>query len=257
MRRIGTVLAALALVLGATSSVAPTYAGSAPQRHRAVVEKRVIGRSVQGRPIVAWHLGEQGRPGTARVLLIATMHGNESAPAQTLRALRDGDPILGVDLWVVPTYNPDGLAAGTRRNAHDVDLNRNYPFHWANLDGNYESGSKPASEPETRAMMKFLREIHPQWILSYHQPLNGVDTDTKRPRFARKVARALHLPSKSFTCGGVCHGTMTGWYNSHFAGNALTVEYGAHPGRKRMRVTAPRQVLSIFGAWRGDYGFQH
>jgi len=92
--------------------------------------------------------------------------------------------------------------------------------------------------------------VHPKWILSFHQPLHGVDTDTKRPRFAKRVARALNLPAKSFTCGGVCHGTMTGWYNKHFRGNALTVEYGAHPGRHQMRVVAPRQVLSIFGAWR-------
>ncbi|GCD91032.1 M14 family zinc carboxypeptidase [Nocardioides sp. LS1] len=256
-RRLGTVLTALTLLAGSAVSgqtVAPAQAATGA--HRAVVEKRVIGKSVQGRPIVAWHLGEQGRPHTAKVVLIATMHGNESAPAQILRALRDGDPILGVDLWVVPTYNPDGLAAGTRRNAHGVDLNRNYPFHWAALDGNYESGSKPASEPETRAMMKFLGKVRPQWILSFHQPLHGVDTDTKRPKFATRVARALDLPAKSFTCGGVCHGTMTGWFNHNFRGNALTVEYGAHPPRTRMRQVAPRQVLSIFGAWRGEYDFE-
>ena len=72
---------------------------------------------------------------------------------------------------MVPVYNPDGLAAGTRKNARGVDLNRNFPYHWANLDGNYESGPKPASEPETRAMMRFLRQVRPDWILSFHQPL--------------------------------------------------------------------------------------
>ena len=34
-------------------------------------------------------------------------------------------------------------------------------------------------------------------------------------------------------CGGVCHGTMTGWFNNRFRGAALTVEYGAHPARRR------------------------
>jgi predicted deacylase len=254
-KSLGAVLGALALTLAAAPGV-PTSAASAAQEtsRPAVVGTRVIGKSVKGRPIVAWHLGEPGRPGAPRVVLISTMHGNEGAPRQILQALRDGKPLAGIDLWVVPTYNPDGLARGTRKNAHGVDLNRNYPFHWADLDGNYESGPKPASEPETRAMMRFLRNVHPQWILSFHQPLHGVDTDTKRPRFARRVARALDLPAKSFNCGGVCHGTMTGWYNSHFKGNALTVEYGAHPGRRLMRKVAPRQVLSIFGAWRGDFG---
>ncbi|WP_180934101.1 hypothetical protein [Nocardioides ungokensis] len=31
--------------------------------------------------------------------------------------------------------------------------------------------------------------------------LHGVDTDTKRPTFARKVARHLDLPAKKFSCG--------------------------------------------------------
>jgi hypothetical protein len=45
---------------------------------------------------------------------------------------------------------------------------------------------------------------------------------------------------------------MTGWYNHHFKGGALTVEYGARPSRRMMRVIAPRRVLSIWGAWRGE-----
>jgi predicted deacylase len=222
-------------------------AADAPAERGAVVEKRVIGHSVQGRPIKAWRLGERGEP---KVLLIATMHGNEGAPRQILATLRDGKPIHGLNLWVVPVYNPDGLAHHTRKNAHGVDLNRNWPYHWVDLDGSYESGPRAGSEPETRAMMRFLKQIRPDWIVSFHQPLHGVDTDTKDQRFSRRLARALNLPRKSFTCGGVCHGTMTGWFNNHFRGSAVTVEYGAHPGRTRMTKTAPRQLLSLWGATR-------
>lgn len=248
LRSLGLVLTTLALLLTGTPGEAADGAASAKPHRPAVLGKRVIGHSVRDRPIVAWHLGQPGKP---RVVLIATMHGNEGRPSRILRTLRDGRPIRGINLWVVPTYNPDGLARNTRKNAHGVDLNRNYPFHWVDLDGNYESGRRPGSEPETRAMMRFLRDVHPRRVLSFHQPLYGVDTDTKRPAFARRVSRKLHLPAKSFTCGGVCHGTMTGWYNHHFRGNALTVEYGAHPTRRRMRVVAPRQVLAVFGARRG------
>jgi hypothetical protein len=99
-------------------------------------------------------------------------------------------------------------------------------------------------------MIRFLKRIRPQRIISFHQPLHGVDMDTKNRAFARKVARKLDLPRKSFTCGGVCHGTMTGWFNDRFGGAALTAEFGAHPSRHRMRVVAPRQVLSIWGAHR-------
>ena len=251
LRRLGIFAATFSLLVGATPGL-PSYAVQAGASPGTVIGTRVIGHSVRGRDIVAWHLGEPGQG--PKVVLIATMHGNEAAPAGILRALRDGAAVHGIDLWVVPTYNPDGLARHTRRNAHGVDLNRNFPRHWVDLDGNYESGPRPASEPETRAMMRFLADVRPRWILSFHQPLHGVDTDTKRPRFARRVARALDLPAKRFDCGGVCHGTMTGWYNAKFRGTALTVEYGAHPGRRLMRVRAPRQVLSIWGAWRGRVG---
>jgi protein MpaA len=243
-RRLG--IALVALVLAAAGLGVPRAADSAEPGEGAVIGRQVLGRSVAGRPIVAWHLGEPDASPT--VVLFATMHGNEPATHHLLTALRDGPPVREIDLWVVPTYNPDGLARGSRANAHGVDLNRNFPYAWADLDGSHESGPRPASEPETRAVMSFLREVRPDFILSFHQPLNGVDTDTKSPRFARRVADRLHLPATTLDCGGVCHGTMTGWYNHRFRGVALTVEYGAHPGRRRMTRVAPRQVLSVFGA---------
>ena len=236
-------------LLGCTLLAVPQVALAAPTPApaSAVIGKRLIGRSVSGRPIMAYHLGEVGKP---KAIVFASMHGNEPAPRQILWALRDGPPIHGVDLWVVPSYNPDGLARDTRKNAHGVDLNRNYPYKWRDLDGDYESGPSPASEPETKAVMAFLRDVHPRWIVSFHQPLKGVDSDTKWPKFAKRLARNLDLPLKRFACGGVCHGTMTMWYNHNFGGAAVTVEYGAHPSRHRMRVQAPRQLLRSLGGWR-------
>lgn len=242
----------LALAIGLAGLVAPAQApavASYDERPRpAVVEVRTIGRSVRGRPIRAWRLGE---PGKRRIVLISTMHGNEPHTRRILESLRDGRRIRGIDLWVIPTYNPDGLARGTRRNARGVDLNRNFPYAWADLDGNYESGRGPASEPETRAVMGFLRQVRPMRVISFHQPLHGVDTDTKDPRFARRLARELRLPRTRLDCGGVCHGTMTGWFNHRFRGSALTVEYGARPPRRRMVVEAPRQLLRVLHAHRG------
>ena len=84
-------------------------------------------------------------------------------------------------------------------------------------------------------MMRFLRDVRPDYVLSFHQPLYGVDTDNKRPGFSRHVARTLKLPATTLDCGGVCHGTMTGWFNHNFKGFALTVEYGAHPPRRLMQ----------------------
>jgi murein peptide amidase A len=246
-------LALVGVPLGVPTSEAQEPSGA--PRAGNVLETRVLGKSVRGRPITAWHLDNRpiGNRRGPTVVLIATMHGNERAPRQILQALRGARVIHGVDLWLVPVYNPDGFGANHRRNAHGVDLNRNYPYHWANLDGNYESGPRPASEPETKAMMRFLRDIRPDYVLSFHQPLYGVDTDNKRPGFSRHVARTLRLPATNLDCGGVCHGTMTGWFNHRFKGFAVTVEYGARPPRRLMQEVAPRQVLRIFDAF-GSFG---
>ena len=247
------VLAAAALTAAGLTQPAPAAPASAaaPGDRPAVVEVRTIGHSVKGRPIRAWRLGE---PGRRRIVLVSTMHGDEPHTRRILETLRDGRPVRGVDLWVLPTYNPDGLARGTRRNARGVDLNRNFPHRWKDLDGTYESGPRPASEPETRAVMAFLEEVDPRRVISFHQPLHGVDTDTKDAGFARRLARALRLPRTSLDCGGLCHGTMTMWFNHRFRGSALTVEYGGRPSRHRMVVQAPRQLLGAIGAHRTRRG---
>jgi predicted deacylase len=249
-------LAAAGLVLGLLPAalLVPVAAGSpgdssgqsSGHSRPAVIGHRVIGHSVRGRPITAWHLG---KPGRRTVVLISVMHGDEPAPRRILTDLRDGPPVHGLDLWVVPVYNPDGLAAHTRKNAHGVDLNRNYPYKWIRQGGGYESGPRPASEPETRAMMRFLRRVRPSYVLSFHQPLHAVDV-TERPAFSRRVARALGLPATSLDCGSSCHGTMTMWFNHRFPGFALTVEYGASPPASKLRA-APDRILRLFGAWRG------
>ncbi|QWZ08534.1 hypothetical protein KRR39_01270 [Nocardioides panacis] len=152
------VLGVLGVVQPAAGATGGPAARSGPARP-AVVETRVIGRSVQGRPIRAYRVGD---PASAnRVVVMATLHGDEPRTRLLLAAVRDGRPVRGIDLWLVPVANPDGLARGTRRNAHGVDLNRNYPYRWADLDGHYESGPRAGSEPETRALMAFFDEVRP------------------------------------------------------------------------------------------------
>lgn len=245
-------LAALVLSVTLLPGALPARAvetREAAERRPAVVGVQVIGRSVKGRPIRAYHLGEQ-RADLPTVVLVSTMHGDERHTRHILTGLRDGAPVRGIDLWVVPVYNPDGYARDTRHNARGVDLNRNYPTSWRRMTGRYDSGRRPASEPETRAMMGFLEQVDPDYVLSFHQPLFGVDTLTKRRSFATRVSRVLRLPRKSFTCNGGCHGTMTMWFNRHFDGVALTVEYGRSPSVRELRGPVPRRVLRIFGASR-------
>jgi predicted deacylase len=218
-------------------------------RSSAIVETRVIGHSVEGRPITAYRLGDPTSP--RKAVFIATMHGNEAKPARILRNLRDGRRIHGADVWVVPTMNPDGRVRDSRRNARGVDLNRNFPVQWIPQDGSYYSGPGPASEPETQAMMAFLTEIRPRWVVSFHQPLFGVDRSYVKTRtLARRLSRNLDLPRKRFSCNNGCHGTMTQWFNQTFPGAAITVEYGHHLTWRQKNRTGPRGLLRTIRATR-------
>jgi predicted deacylase len=245
-------VAGLVTALTASLAVAPStsYADrSSTGRAGAVVETRVIGTSVKGRPIRAYRVGDPRADRT--VVAMSTMHGDEPATRHILRSIVEGEPVRGTDLWVIPVVNPDGLARGTRKNARGVDLNRNYPYRWADLDGSYESGPRAASEPETRALIRFFGRVRPDRVVSFHQPLHGVDTSVPAVRpFALRLARGLDLPRKRFVCGGVCHGTFTQWYNHRYRGQAVTVEYGARPSARRMHVVAPRQLLAVLGGRR-------
>jgi len=214
----------------------------------AVIGTRIIGYTVRGRPIRAFHLGQPAARKT--VVAIGAMHGSEQRTDDPLYQLRDHQPITGVDLWVVPVMNPDGYRRDDRQNAHGVDLNRNFPVRWVDLDGDVESGPRPASEPETRAMMRFLTRIDPDHMVSLHQPLYGVDPHTKNPIFARRLAREMRLPIRTVTCGGTCHGTMTQWFNRRHDGDSITAELAAYPSEHYLRAVAPNGLLRTVGGAR-------
>lgn len=76
--------------------------------------------------------------------------------------------------------------------------------------------------------MDFLTRTEPRYLVGWHQPLHGVDTDkVKDLALSKRRAKNHQLPLKELDCGGVCHGTMTAWCSHTFAGAAVTVEYGS------------------------------
>jgi predicted deacylase len=255
MRRTGAGALLVALVLAVPLLTVPFLAELPDDdvqhvsAHQAptVLGVRRIGTSVQGRAIRAFHLGDPSSHRTA--IILGNMHGDEKAGIQVVDALRSGSPISGVDLWVVPTMNPDGVAHDTRVNAHGVDLNRNFGRHWVHLTGANYSGTGPWSEPETRAFRRFANDIHPTFIVSFHQPLHAVGRAGERLPFVKRLAHGLGLPIKALNCSGVCHGTMTEWYNAAHRGTAVTVEFGSSPKRAYLRGRATRGTLhAIFGS---------
>ena len=84
----------------------------------------MLGYSVRHRAITAC---ERGTPGGVALVVVGVIHGDERLGLGVVSRLRALAVPAGVDLWTIATVNPDGLAAGTRQNAHLVDLNRNWP----------------------------------------------------------------------------------------------------------------------------------
>jgi protein MpaA len=224
----GVLLGSIAIaVAGAPSAPADQPASTA-------AGSQVIGHSVQGRPITAVQLGD---PAAERVaLLVGLIHGDEHAGLRIVdRVGGRASEIQGVQLWVIPSVNPDGARAHARKNAHGVDLNRNFPYRWRgglpHSDG-YYPGPEPASEPETRAVIEFVRQIQPQISIWYHQPWGAVLACHGRPMLAARYARLVRMRT---SCRGKgLRGTVISWENAGMPGtSAFVVELPAGKIRAR------------------------
>jgi murein peptide amidase A len=214
-------LAATLVAVGAGGQGAPADAATAP-----VTTRHAIGTSVQGRTIWVYHHAHPGA--TKRVLVIGAIHGDERAGMGVTGRLRARNVPRNLDLWIIPTVNPDGVAARTRTNARKVDLNRNFPYRWRriNVGKSTYSGPSAASEPETKALMAFITKVNPRITITFHQPLFGVGLNTKRNDVVRAIASTIRLPVESYSCTSVCYGSFTSWHNYYKAGVAVTVEFG-------------------------------
>ena len=193
----------LTLVLVATAVLAAP-ASAAPRT-------KMLGRSWDGRPIDAVEVGD---PHGTRVLVFGCIHGNETAGIAVARALAKLSP-RGLDLWIVPDLNPDGVAAGTRQNAHGVDLNRNFPVRWQPLGGVYESGPHPLSERESRIAVTLLRRLHPHVTIWFHQHLDMVWAAGGKRRIEKAFARVSGLPYHPMP---QLAGTSVTWQNNTLHG---------------------------------------
>jgi murein peptide amidase A len=206
----------------------------------------LLGRSVQGRPIVAQVIGRDDAP--RRILLVGCIHGNECAGEPILSAIARLPVPLGVQLWLVPRMNPDGTAANTRQNAHGVDLNRNFPYRWQQVaDPVYYSGPHPASEPETRVAMRLIGRVRPAITVWYHQHEDLVDMAGGDRGLARRYAQ---LAGMRATCLPFLPGTASLWANHEFAGTtSFVVELPAGPVTG---AALPRHVRAVLGLERAE-----
>jgi murein peptide amidase A len=240
--RVVAALVAAAVLVGS----APAWAASPAEPD----DRRVIGHSVDGRPMVARHVGSLDAP--VQLVVIGQLHGNEPGGRAVVDRLARAPIPEGVGLWLITSANPDGARAGTRVNARRVDLNRNFPDDWRSAGRRTDqwSGPRAASEPETRAIVRFLRRVQPTAVLGYHQAYDVVDISHPRSRPAgRQLARWMGERAQVVGCTGPCHGTMTQWVDAELGAIALTVELD----RRVSGAEADRAASAVLrlGQWLG------
>ncbi|MER7697405.1 MULTISPECIES: M14 family metallopeptidase [unclassified Streptomyces] len=162
--------------------------------HPSIMSKRVIGKTYQGRDIIAVKVSDNVAADEAEpeVLFTAHQHAREHLTVEMslylLRELGRGygsdsritRAVDGRELWIVPDMNPDGgeydIASGSYRSwrknrqpnsgssAIGTDLNRNWAYKWGCCGGSSSSpssdtyrGAGPESAPETRVVADFVR----------------------------------------------------------------------------------------------------
>lgn len=230
-----------------SSSASPDETASDPSDWGSKV---LVGHSVLGRPIDAIRQGNPNAP--IKLLVTGEMHGDEPAGMWVVDRLRRAaiDPDGPVQIWTIRTINPDGSARRTRDNAHRVDLNRNFPNRWRRQGQGtpFYSGPRAASEPETRAVMAFIRQLEPTAVISFHQPLNTVHTvcSPRNRSWVLAVGRRLGLPvDVPRSCAAFdqrYRGTMNDWTTADTGARFATAEL---PGSRS--VSARRVKRTVAG----------
>lgn len=137
-----------------------------------------IGTSVQGRSITAYSFGR----GPQKIVVVGGTHGDEKSSVHLLNRwieqleLNPQRIAAQHTIVIIPNLNPDGYATNRRTNAHNVDLNRNFPSDsWkAGVTMPDKSflpqggGTSPLSEPESRALANYVSGQRPRLVLTYH-----------------------------------------------------------------------------------------
>lgn len=123
-----------------------------------IIQKEIIGHSVQKRPITCLTLGT----GTHKILMWSQMHGNESTTTKAALDLINflsskTDSALNIldlcTIKIIPILNPDGAVVYTRVNANAIDINRD---------------AQDRSQPESNVLRKVYEDFQPDFCFNLH-----------------------------------------------------------------------------------------
>ena len=131
---------------------------------------KLFGNSSQGLPIICHSFGKQGPV----VLILGGVHGDEPEGIWIAFGLLEKwikKFPYKLRLTLIPCFNIEGALSCKRTNSNKVDLNRNLPTkNWtAKFEKKkYYPGPGPCSEPENKALTKWISTNKPKLIISLH-----------------------------------------------------------------------------------------
>ncbi len=140
-----------------------------------------FGHTSDGLAIPAYKFGDKG----PKVLVMGGVHGDETegiiAANGLLQKFSRSFPYK-LNLTLIPIFNLDGAIRCQRKNGREVDLNRNLPTQdWSAevAKEKYHPGPNANSEPENQALVDFISEEKPTFIISLHswKPMLNVNGD--------------------------------------------------------------------------------
>ena len=215
-----------------------------------------VGDSVEGISIQACQLNGSDLEAENTLLVIGTIHGNEPDGKRVVDELISSGAPAGTNIWLISDGNPDGSKLATRKNANEVDINRNFPVRWVASDpaARTYSGPNPASEPETLALMNAVETIKPTRVVVFHQPYEQIDCPPERPAaISDRLSQLTGYKSecipgeKSGSPTNTYTGTFTIWANSTFPQTtAVTFELGITTMQSQIESIA--KALKVFAA---------
>jgi protein MpaA len=214
-----------------------------------------VGDSVEGISIQACQLNGSDLEAENTLLVIGTIHGDEPDGKRVVDELISSGAPVGTNIWLISDGNPDGSNLATRKNANEVDINRNFPVRWVASDpaARTYSGPNPASEPETLALMNAVETIKPTRVVVFHQPYEQIDCPPERPAtISDRLSQLTGYKSecipgeKSGSPTNSYTGTFTIWVNSTFPETtAVTFELGITTMQAKIETIAKAlQVLA-------------